>query len=163
MLRLVRDLRPRGYIISQLVADAISQVICTSAIPSIVASPRLRAEHCERLIKVLSGHGEKSVDGYIEGLRAEYLLTRTVFEDLVHHQSDLAKAIGLKPGDSLVRATMVAAGTGNVPGTGGALEAQTRDWDAQVARTSPAELARRVKEVDQFYRALDGLERAALR
>ncbi len=42
LLRLVRDLRPRGVEITQLVADADSQVIFSVAIPAILASPRLR-------------------------------------------------------------------------------------------------------------------------
>ena len=76
VLRLARDLRPRGVIITQLVADAISQAVLSGMVPVILASPRLRAEHCERLIRVLTVHEAKSIDGYVEGWRAEYLITR---------------------------------------------------------------------------------------
>jgi hypothetical protein len=63
VLRLVRDLRPRGVMISQLVADAISQVVLTNMIPAVMASPRLRDEHIERLIKLLAAHDVASLDG----------------------------------------------------------------------------------------------------
>jgi hypothetical protein len=76
-LRMVRDLRPRGFMITQLVAAAITQVTCADMINRILAGPGLRVEHCDRLLKRLLDHEAKSEDGYAEGLKAEYLLGRT--------------------------------------------------------------------------------------
>jgi hypothetical protein len=151
VLRLARDLRPRGVIISQLVADAVSQAIYSSTLPIVLSSPRLRAEHCERLIKVLTTHEAKSLDGFAEGLRAQYVNTRSTLEDLVHHPRDLANAMGLKPGESLFSAIQKLTGPSNSPG-GDAKSGN--DWDALIARTSPAELSRHVKEITRYYRAL---------
>jgi hypothetical protein len=52
VLRLARDLRPRGDMISQMVADAVSQAVYSSMLPTVMSSALLRAEHCERLIKL---------------------------------------------------------------------------------------------------------------
>ena len=115
VLRLVRDLRPRGSMISQLVADAISQLVLTNMIPAVMASPRLRAEHIERLIKLLAAHDVASLDGPIEGMRAEYVNNRALLEDLVHHQSDLARAMKVKPGESVVGAILAMGQPPNAP------------------------------------------------
>jgi hypothetical protein len=157
VLRLARDLRPRGITMSQLVADAVSQAVYTSMIPTVMASPRLRAEQCERLIKVLEANEAKSVDGYVEGLRAEFISARSTLEDVVHHQNDLGKAMGLKPGQSVVGALLNLAGPGEPAGGGRRTGAE---WDAIVARTTIAEEARHVAEMTRSYRnvlALDGL------
>ena len=160
VLRLVRDLRPRGFVINQLVADAITQVVCASMIRNILASPALRSEHCDRLLEVLIKHEARSIDGYLEGLRASYVTTRVTLRDVVQHQRELAKAMGLKPGESVVRA-LVARAEG--PGASGKAKAgadSTRtlpeDWDAQVAETPSTEMSRRGREVDRYYGALDG-------
>ena len=73
VLRLVRDLQPRGTMINQLVAAAITQVVCADLVKTILAAPGLRVEHCDRLLKVFLDHEASSIDGYAEGLRAEYL------------------------------------------------------------------------------------------
>ena len=160
VLRLLRDLRPRGAIISQLVADAGSQLMLSVTIPTIMASPGLKAEQCERLIRLLVAHEENSVDGYAEGLRTSYILSRSMIEDLVHNQSELAKAFGLKPGESVVRAMITSGDPGGIHGATAPSETQTRDWDSQVAGTSAAEVSRLEKELDRYHRsalALDGL------
>jgi hypothetical protein len=154
VLRLVRDLRPRGAEITQLVADADSQVIFSVAVPAILAAPRLRAEQCERLVKVLETHEAKSLDGYAEGLRAEYIVARSTLEAVVYHQSDLAMSLRLKSGESVVRtilrygaytSTAAAAATSGLP---------DGNWDGIVARATPAEVSRQAKEIARFYRTL---------
>lgn len=104
VLRMVRDLRPRGVLITQLVADALSQYVVSSMISTILASPRLRAEHCERLIKAFVALEANSVDGYAEGLRGEYLVSRATLKELIHNQAEIAKAWQLAPGQSVVGA-----------------------------------------------------------
>jgi hypothetical protein len=83
VLRLVRDLRSRGFMITQLVAVAITQVTCTNIINRILAGPGLRVEHCDHLLKMLLDHETKSEDGYAEGLKTEYLLGRTELQKLL--------------------------------------------------------------------------------
>lgn len=149
VLRLAGDLRPRGGVISQLISAALVQVVDATMVPSILASPRLRVAHCDRLLKVLVGHEVRSKDGFGEGIRAEYLAARATLWDLVRDQPRLAARMGLKPGESVVKAVVGLRLRGiELP----------RDADARLARTSPAELARAVRELDGFYRALLGLE-----
>ena len=69
LLRLIRDLRPRGSIMAQLVSAAITQVVCQDLNTRVLAAPRLRVEHCDRLLKLLSAHDAGAIDGYSEGLR----------------------------------------------------------------------------------------------
>jgi hypothetical protein len=163
VLRLARDLRPRGFVINQLVADALTNVACVSMVKMILASPALRPEHCDRLLEVLVRHEAKSVDGYVEGLRGSYVTTRVTLRELVERQRELGKAMGVKPGESVVRA-LVSLGEGppGAPGTSaggaGSSEASADDWDAQVAKTSATELSRRGREVDRYFGALLALE-----
>jgi hypothetical protein len=161
VLRLARDLRPRGATITQLVAVADSQFVFSGMLPAILASPRLRAEHCERLIKVLSAHETKSVDGYAEGLHTEYLLSRVALRELIHNQGELSKAMGLKPGESVVFAMVSQSGPrGSTSDPDAAAKTQGAGWDALVARTSPAVESQRAGEINRFFTALlelDGL------
>jgi hypothetical protein len=164
VLRLATDLRPRGAMIAQLVADAVSQAVYAGMLSTILASPRLRAEHCERLIKALLAHEMKSVDGYTEGLRTEYLISRATLRELIHNQSELSKAMGIKPGESVVRTIVsLSRPPGLTSGTVAAAKGPEADWDAVVARTTPAEESRHEGEVDRHFRALlelDGLPHA---
>ena len=156
VLRLTRDLRPRGVTITQLVADACTQITCSSMVPAVLASPRLRAEHCERLLKVLETHDAKYADGYTEGLRAEYISARSTLESLVHEQPKLAAALGLKKGESVVRTILKQSAPGGVPGSDANSDSDQPgvDWDAVVAGTKPAELSRQAKEIARYYRNL---------
>ena len=72
---------------------------------NILASPRIRSEQCDRLLEVLIKHEARSIDGYLEGLRASYVTTRVTLRDVVQRPRELAKAMGLKPGQSVVRAS----------------------------------------------------------
>jgi hypothetical protein len=79
-LRLSRDLRPRGFMISQLVSMALDAVVTASLIPKVLASPDLEVAHCERLLDLLTRHANSDLDPFAEGLRMEYVMTR----DLLH-------------------------------------------------------------------------------
>jgi hypothetical protein len=159
VLRLVRDLQPRGPFITQLVAAAMTQFVCVDTIPRILVARGLREEHCNRLLKVLAEHDAKATDGYVEGLRAEYLSARVTLQDLVRHQPELAKQLqkfGVKPGTSVVKA-LLETPQGLGPSAGPARPLPD-DVDARVARTSPAELARVVRDLDGNHRMLIGLD-----
>ena len=89
MLRLVRDLQPRGTMISQLVAAFITRLTCTEMVTRILADPQLRVEHCDRLLELFLSHEASSIDGYTEGLRADYLIARTSLGDIDRDQPQL--------------------------------------------------------------------------
>ncbi len=158
VLRLARDLRPRGAMISQFVADAISQAVYGGMIPVMLASPRLKADQCERLIKLLAAHEAKSIDGYAEGIRAEYVSVRSTLDGVVHHQSELATSMGLKPGQSLVRAILSLAPPASPPNGSAPSAPPAADDDAIVARTTPEEVTRRVQDTSRYFRSLLALD-----
>ncbi len=151
VLRLARDLQPRGAVSTQLVSAALMQVAGSDMVSRILAAPGLRVEHCDRILELLTGHEAKSMDGYSEGLRAEYLMMRLTIRDLVRHQSEMARRMGLNRGDSVVKAILAPFFKYSPPGT---LEPLPDDADAQIARTSSDVLARKVRELDRYYRAL---------
>jgi hypothetical protein len=117
VLRLVRDLRPRGSMVTQLVAGEITeQVVCTDMVKAILTEPGVRVDHCDRLLKVFLSHETSSIDGYAEGLRVEYLTARVSLRDLVRKQAQV------------------------------------------VAQTSPTESSRLVRDLNDHYRMLLGLD-----
>jgi hypothetical protein len=79
-LRLCRDLRPRGFQISQLVSFALDGVTTSSLIPRVLGAPRLTVEQCDRLLEILIHHDTATVDPLGEGFRMEYVMCR----DLLH-------------------------------------------------------------------------------
>ena len=59
VLRVARDLQPRGTFLAQLVTAALDQVVCADVAAKILASPGLRVEDCDRLLKVfLAARGQ---------------------------------------------------------------------------------------------------------
>jgi hypothetical protein len=77
-LRLSRDLRPRGYIISQLVSIALDSVILQSPVSKILAAPGLTIAQCDHLLQILAQHSDEAVDSLSEGFRCEYVTLRDI-------------------------------------------------------------------------------------
>jgi len=158
VLRLVRDLQRRGVAITQLVGAAINNVVGFSMVPAILSSPQLKPKDCDRLLKVLLTHDQKSMDGYAEALRADYILARTTLRDVVLHQRDLAARLKPKPGESVVRTLLKMLNGGRDIGI-----VVPDDVDARLARTLPADLTRSERDIDRYYRtalAFDGVPSA---
>jgi hypothetical protein len=153
LLRLARDLEPRGNGTSQLVVAAITRDACTKQVTAILAGRGLHAQHCDRLIDVLTGHEAKAIDSYAEGLRADYLNGCATMHDLVERQPEIAKALGLTPGQSVVTTL----GFLILSGPRGAIPLPA-NIDALVAQTKPAEMAQHVALLGRFYRALLDLD-----
>lgn len=156
VLRLTRDLQPRGPMMSQLVVSAVTQVVCFDIIMGrILPAPGLRDAHCDRLLAVLAGHDAKATDGYAELVRGEYLSSRRLLHRLVHDQAELDRQLKTRPGE-LVKTIL------RSPPGPGAPPRSTRpvpdDADARVARAKPADLARVVPEIDAYHRAILGLD-----
>jgi hypothetical protein len=80
-LRLSRDLRPRGFFISQLFSFALDSVIVSTLVPRVLAAPNLTGEHCDRLLDLVTHHATEELDPLAEGFRMEYLMCR----DILHH------------------------------------------------------------------------------
>lgn len=81
VLRLSRDIRPAGRIETQLASLEIDQTML-SLIPSLVSKPELTVSDCDRMTTLLTRHRAESMNPFVEGMRAEYLLLRTLLSDL---------------------------------------------------------------------------------
>lgn len=81
ILRLSRDLRPRGRIETQMASLAIDQTML-SLVPELVARPELTVADCDRITQMITRHRAEAMSPFNEGLRAEYLLLRTLLHDL---------------------------------------------------------------------------------
>ncbi|MBI3861195.1 MAG: hypothetical protein HY290_04800 [Planctomycetia bacterium] len=79
-LRLSRDLRPRGPLISQLVSFALDAVISSSLLPMVLAAKGLSVAHCDRLLELVTLHVEDMTNPLVEGCRHAYVM----FRDLLH-------------------------------------------------------------------------------
>ncbi len=83
VLRLTRDLRPRGPMICQLVATAMTGTCTIEITPLLLASPALSDPHARRLFELFVDHEAASIDGFQEGLKFEYLALRKLLADVV--------------------------------------------------------------------------------
>ncbi|NQV24156.1 MAG: hypothetical protein HQ518_07285 [Rhodopirellula sp.] len=81
ILRLSRDLRARGRIETQLVSLAIDQTML-DLLPELVARPELKVADCDRITQLLTRHRAEAMAPFVEGLRAEYVLLRSLLHDL---------------------------------------------------------------------------------
>ncbi len=178
LLRVSRDLLPRGHAITGLVSSAIDGVAVKTVFMPLLTTPGLTIAHCDRLLALLIEHDERSVDAYSEGLRTEYLSSRTTWHDLIVDQAGLREhwaRIGtpISPSSSIVaeiaEPVLYSALSKNAPppmpqpGIGEKLDALARqitslkntpNLDARIARTTPEELSRQVEKLNEVYRGM---------
>ncbi len=150
-LRLSRDLRPREVSIGQMVSIAIDATFMLNVVPLLLAHPRLRPEHCDRLIAVLKRHEAEAAEPYATAAMGEYVVGREIirrFEDKVRVRigpdgrsfdqpitygeafRELTGAISANPGNkpSIVANALVAAASGfGLPNDRKALVGATRE------------------------------------
>ena len=89
-LRLSRDLRPRGFVISQLVSAELDKLCLRSIAAPILRAPGCSREQCDRLLALLQEHRRQSLDSWVTGLRCEYVSVRTVMNQVQHRTGDFA-------------------------------------------------------------------------
>lgn len=94
LLRLSRDLRPRGLLIAQLVSVAIENSLLHDIRAFTLATSTLTGKDCEQLLALLGQHQRTAVDPLAEGLRMEYILARGAFNDIEFGRL-LAKELGV--------------------------------------------------------------------
>jgi RNA polymerase sigma factor (sigma-70 family) len=174
LLRLARDLRPRGVMITDIASASLERTAVGEVIMPILAAPRLTVAHCDRILALLVEHETRSIDAYSEGLRAEYLSERATLHDLVFEQERLRKewaSFGNPPGASIVAevaepvvhavATRPLPRLGRAPGLPGLKALAERmivplrdipDLDARIARMTPDELSKQVEMLNELYR-----------
>lgn len=84
VLRMSRDLRPRGGLISQLVSIAVDGICCRQIVPAILTAPNVETRHHDRVLALLVEHEAEAVDPFWEGVRADYFMSRYFLHDLQH-------------------------------------------------------------------------------
>jgi hypothetical protein len=154
-LRLVRDLRLRGPALTQLAADAITNLVSHSMVRSILASRALRTEQCDRLLDILSRHDLRMPDSYREGLRASCLRAHLILREITQSQRELRASLDVKAAESVV-GKLVAMSL--IPATSARAAGASLDWDKQIAAASAAEIARRDRVIDDYFGALLALD-----
>lgn len=150
VLRLTRDLQPRGTMITQLVVIAMNQLMLHAAVPRILASPALNAQQCDELLKVLTTHEAKMIDGIEEGSKMEYLMFRALVRDVTSRRAELAKELKVPPGTPLAASIFKQ--------TGLEMKLDPRELDARIAKATPAEIAQGVEKLNTYYRLVSALK-----
>jgi hypothetical protein len=97
VLRLARDLRPRGTLICQLVSDAIESSVIEQITRPILASPKLSAARCDQLIRTLYDHERNILDGWGEGLKAEFVRNERIIVEGMPDEPSVKKALEANP------------------------------------------------------------------
>ncbi|MDB5389460.1 MAG: hypothetical protein JWM11_5106 [Planctomycetaceae bacterium] len=92
-LRLSRDLRPKGTLITQLTATALETLISSTICDLTLSQPGLTVENCDQLIELLTEHWRKRLDILQEAIRIEYILTQNTLIDIQSHRLSLAKLV----------------------------------------------------------------------
>jgi RNA polymerase sigma factor (sigma-70 family) len=182
LLRLSRDLLPRGVMITALVSSTAERGSIEHVVLPMLTAKGLTVEHCDRILALLREHEVRSIDAYAEGLRAEYVSNRATLHDLIFVQGRLRKeweSFGNQAGPSIVaeiaEPVLMSALAGNAPlpkpTPGERIKSITQrlmslrnvqDLDALMARTTPAELASQVSKLNELYGGLLSLSEATV-
>jgi RNA polymerase sigma factor (sigma-70 family) len=172
LLRLSRDLRPRGEMICQIVSAAIDKNAFKGVVLPILSTPGVTTSHCDRMLALLTEHEAQSIDAYPEGLRAAYLSNRATLYELIHEQKKVRQefdSLGTKAGPSIVaeiaEPVLYAALAGNFPIPRPSISEKmqaiasqllsvknVKNLDALMAATTPEQLAGQVENLNQVYR-----------
>jgi hypothetical protein len=83
VLRLARDLRPRGPMFCQLAATNLTGACARQITLLLLASPAFSEPYARRLLKAWADHEATSIDGYREGLEAEYVTLRKILAEML--------------------------------------------------------------------------------
>jgi hypothetical protein len=166
-LRLSRDLRPRGFVISQLVSAALNNICLRQIAVAILRAPRCSREQCDRLLALLQEHRRQSLDSWVTGLRCEYVMLRNVVNQVQHRTGDFApdrikdtmrsfgsSSSGTSAGDLLAGLFNVASGNAN-----GAKEIDA--INTRLEMMSEQEYAQEGQAVVDWYAALEPIGRLA--
>jgi uncharacterized protein (DUF2384 family) len=87
VLRLSRDLRPRGGAVCQMVSVAAAGICYREIVPAILTAPAVKTGHCDRTLALLAEHEAKAINSNSEAFRAEYFMLRSSLDDFQHRLS----------------------------------------------------------------------------
>ncbi len=181
LLRLSRDLLPRGVMTAGMVAASIDRAAIESVIVPMLKAPGLTVAHCDKLLALLREHESQSPTAYSEGLKAEWISSCATLHDFIFEQNRLRKdfaSLGNPAGPSIVAAIAepdgfavlapkpampkAAGGAKNGPPAQRIVPLQsTDDLDAIMAWTTPEELAAQLNKINELYAGLLGATNAS--
>jgi hypothetical protein len=145
VLRMARDLQPRGGgIVEQIYAEEVGAVTKDVVTP-VLSHVRLTEAHCDRLIKVLIDHEAHALDGLSEALKADYLEERVTLYDLAGRPGDRDRAAA----DKARVAVFEAFREFNIP-----LPPNLRAMMADVPKATPQQYADAVTDINTYYSRL---------
>ena len=159
VLRLSRDLRPRGYPITQLVSAAMDLVSYLNLVTPILDDPRFTTRTSTKLMNTLLEHDRLAIEPFSEGVKGDYLLTRNSMRDAVRRGPELVRELGGAPGDSLF-GTIIRLMKNQTPTEemesplAPANHPTYLEMDARVAKMTPAAVRKDVDRVNAYFRAL---------
>lgn len=148
VLRLGRDLRPRGPWFSQWVSMIFDNRTASDMIPRILAAPDLRTSHCDRLLEIMERHDVAALD-FSQGFRADYLVLR----DLLH-RLELREELGrrfLKR--RLTNGQVLAKYVGDPPAPDPQI---ARELDELLEQATAADFTAEIETLNRYFRPLVG-------
>lgn len=90
ILRASRDLRPRGFLVSQLVSVALDDNALTSIAPFVLNSDRCTAAHCDRMLKIIQEHRTLAKEPISVLTQLEYTMMILMVDQVQHRSGDFA-------------------------------------------------------------------------
>jgi hypothetical protein len=157
VLRLSRDLRPRGNAICQIASVALDASACTQMAVPILRAPGLEARHCDRLITLLGARQRAALDLFRECLCPEYLAARSILMELKERADLRARFAGFLKRDGLGAIAGLfndLIGEGPNEAQQEASARQARRAAERLERMTDADFDRVIAAVGAYYRAL---------
>jgi hypothetical protein len=158
LLRLSRDLRPRGVVVTHLVATAMEGV-AKDAVLDVLRAPGLTPEHADRLLALLVAHDRACPPHPIaDALVMEYVMVRLSVHDVEHGSGDFSpegvRRLGLEYGSGGASVGQILYGLASQrEGAGAARSAE--QFDARLALMTAADYRREAETVNDYFRVAD--------
>ncbi len=156
VLRLARDLLPRGDLIRYLVAGILTELTAKELVTVSLAAPALRPGHCDRLLAALRRHegDAPDADTYATVVQIEYLTTRwTINLVVLDARLNQPRPQASRPGAPAAKPEALSS-----PAPSSADSPLPNGIDARFARITPDGLAKQVDRVNAYFTALLALK-----
>jgi hypothetical protein len=165
LLRLARDLQPRGPLISQRISIDLEVAAGNEILLTVLRDPRLRIEQADRLLAILREHSLEAPDPFVEGYRAEYIGIGQTIHDYVDRLVREEK-LGGSRARNVLRSLLTSSPSlpiESIPEAMNNYKELEVAVDAQLSKTTPREFAKSsYRAYDEFHRAILGLGKLPL-
>ncbi len=89
-LRLSRDLRGRGNLLTQMQSMRLDSLIARKMVPRVLQASGMRVLHYDRMLRAIDLHMTRTLDPLTELARVDYLIARTTLHDLRYRTGPFA-------------------------------------------------------------------------